>query len=59
MTEEHKHSFTYVYPAPAREAYARGEFPYMVCKCGLERKIIPDKNWWVPATHDEWATTTK
>ena len=53
---DHKHEFTYVYPAPASVAFKNGKFPHMICGCGLVAKITADENWWVPEVGpDEWA----
>lgn len=57
---DHQHSYTYVFPVPASINYKAGFFPYMLCGCGHQAKIMPDEDWWVPAVEgvgpDDWAT---
>lgn len=42
---DHEHSFTYVYPAPADVSIRKGEYPYMICGCGLIKEIADSRHW--------------
>ena len=48
----HKHSFTYVWPAPASRAIKDGQFPYMLCGCGLKAEIRSPDKWSVDERGD-------